>query len=151
MAKLPGAKRLGGPDEAATSVAVNNEVKGRGLPVNIAYVADQSRPVDAAVTAAAVARVGGIEILTPSAGTGAADRQIDQLGLTGAVDKVFVIRSSTSSSPPWALIGISVVLAALGLLLLGLAAGKKQSNATDSAAAGPKAAPVERKPRSGRP
>src|SRR5947209_2517722 len=95
MAKLPSAKRLGGPDLAATNVAVNNEVKARGLPANVAYVADQDRPVDAAVTAAAVARIGGIEILTPGADTAAADKQIDQLGLTGSVDKEFVVKSTT--------------------------------------------------------
>ncbi|MDQ6798784.1 MAG: exo-alpha-sialidase [Actinomycetota bacterium] len=146
LAKLPGAKRLGGPDVAATSMAVNNEVKGRGLPVNIAYVADASRPVDAAVTAAAVARVGGIELLTPGAGTAAADKQIDQLGLTGAVDKMFVVKSSTSSSPPWALIAASAVLAAIGLVLLGLAARKKETSAADTAAPRPVTSPTAKKP-----
>jgi len=57
---------------------VNNEVKGRGLPINVAYVADDSRPVDAAAAAAAVARTGGIMLLSPGAGTAAADKQIDQ-------------------------------------------------------------------------
>jgi hypothetical protein len=142
MAKLPGAKRLGGPDVASTVVAVNNEVKGRGLPMNIAYVADDSRPVDAAVAAAAVARTGGIVLLSPGAGTAAADKQIDQLGLTGAVDKVVVVKSTSSTSPPWALIVVSVLLAALGILLLALAARKRQANATKTAAAAPKTSPA---------
>jgi putative cell wall-binding protein len=135
MAKLPGAKRLGGPDVASTVVAVNNEVKARGLPMNVAYVADGSRPVDAAVAAAAVSRVGGIVLLTPGAGTAAAARQIDQLGLTGGVDKVVVVKSTSSTSPPWALIVVSVALAALGALLLGLAARRKQAGATETAVA----------------
>ena len=120
-AKLPGAKRLGGPDVASTAVAVNNEVKGRGLPTNIAYVADDARPVDAAVAAAAVARIGGMVLLSPGAATAGAEKQIDQLGLTGAVDKVVVVRSTSSTSPPWALIVISALLATFGVLLLGLA------------------------------
>jgi MYXO-CTERM domain-containing protein len=138
MAKLPGARRLGGPDVASTAVAVNNEVKGRGLPTNVAYVADDSRPVDAAVAAAAVARIGGIVLLTPGAGTAGADKQIDQLGLTGAVDKVVVVKSTSSTSPPWALIVVSALLAALGVLLLGLAARRRQANAKQMAAVAPK-------------
>jgi len=141
MAKLPGAKRLGGPDVASTAVAVNNEVKGRGLPTNIAYVADDSRPVDAAVAAAAVARAGGVMLLSPGAGTAAADKQIDQLGLTGAVDKVMVVKSASSTSPPWALIVVSALLAGFGVLLLGLAARRRQTNATETAAA-PRTSPA---------
>jgi hypothetical protein len=142
MAKLPGGKRLGGADVAATSVAVNNEVKSRGLPVNITYVADASRPVDAAVAAAAVARVGGIELLTPGAGTAAADSEIAQLGLTGAVDKMFVVRSSSSSSPPWALIVVSALLAVIGIFLLDRATRKKRANDTETAAMRAGAAPA---------
>jgi putative cell wall-binding protein len=142
MAKLPGAKRLGGPDVASTAVAVNNEVKGRGLPMNVAYVADDSRPVDAAVAAAAVARTGGIVLLSPGAGTAAADKQIDQLGLTGAVDKVVVVKSTSSTSPPWALIVVSVLLAAFGVLLLGLAARRRRSGATETATGARTATPV---------
>jgi hypothetical protein len=141
MAKLPGAKRLGGPDVASTAVAVNNEVKGRGLPTNVAYVADDSRPVDAAVAAAAVARVGGIVLLSPGAGTAAADKQIHQLGLTGAVDNVVVVRSTSSTSPPWSLIVVSVLLAGLGVLLLGLAARRKHADVPEPVAPR-KASPV---------
>jgi hypothetical protein len=111
-------------------------------------VADDSRPVDAAVAAAAVARVGGIVLLTPGARTAAADGQIDQLGLTGGVDKVVVVKSTSSTSPPWALIVVSVALAALGALLLGLAARRKQANASATAAA-PKTSPAASQSREG--
>ena len=47
---------------------MNNEGEGRGPPINVAYVADDSRPVDAAAAAAAVARTGGIMLLSPGAG-----------------------------------------------------------------------------------
>ena len=127
MAKLPSPTRLGGADLAATSVAVNNQVKARGLPMNVAYVADQSRPVDAAVTAAAVARVGGIMLLTPGAGTSAADKQLAALGQSGAVDEMFVVRSATSASPPWPLLIVIAALAVIGFVLLALAGRKKPS------------------------
>jgi hypothetical protein len=45
-----------------------------------------------------------------------------------------VVKSTSSTSPPWALIVVSVALAALGALLLGLAARRKQANATATAA-----------------
>jgi hypothetical protein len=90
--------------------------------------------VDAAVTAAAVARIGGIELLTSGADSAAADKQIGQLGLTGAVDKMVVVRSATSSSPPWALIVVSVLLAAVGIFLLDRASRKKRANDTETAA-----------------
>ena len=128
---------------------MNNEVKGRGLPTNIAYVADDARPVDGAVAAAGVARVGGIMLLTPAAGTAAADKQIDQLGLTGAVDKVVVVKSTSSASPPWVLIVVSVLFAALGVALLALAARRKRFNATEAATAAPTTSPA-REPRSER-
>ncbi len=68
-------------------------------------------------------------LLSPGSGTAAADKQIEQLGLTGAVDKVVIVKSATSTSRPWALIVVSVVLAAFGVLLLGLAA-RRSSRAT---------------------
>ena len=140
MAKLPGAKRLGGPTLAATSVAVNNEVKARALSLNVAFVADQSRPVDAAAAAAAVGRTGGLVLLTPGADTAAAEKRIAELGLTADVDRIVVAKSTGSSSPPWALIVISAVLAVGGIVLLDRAARKKRANENATAAAGPKAA-----------
>ena len=80
LTRLPGAKRLGGADTAATSAAVVNEFKSRGLPVNVAYVADEDRPVDAAVAAAAVARTAGSCCSRPGGDTGAAEEQITALG-----------------------------------------------------------------------
>ncbi len=126
MAALPGAKRLGGADVAATSAAVANEVKARGLPVNLVYVADESRPVDAAVGAAAISRLGGLLLLTPGAGTGAAERQIDQLGLASQVDRIVVGESVGESNVPWPLIIASAVLAVVGVFLIDRAARKSR-------------------------
>jgi putative cell wall-binding protein len=142
MAKLPNAKRLGGADAAATTVAVNNEVKARGLPLNVAFVVDEGRPVDAAVAAAAVARTGGLVLLTPGGDASAAEKRIGELGLSVDVDRIVVARSTSSSSPPWALIVLSVLLAAVGIVLLDRAARKKRANDTETASMRAGAAPA---------
>ncbi|HEX2046916.1 MAG TPA: sialidase family protein [Acidimicrobiales bacterium] len=129
LTQLPGAKRLGGADLAGTSAAVADEVKARGLPVNVAFVADGSRPVDAAVAAAAVARLGGILVLTPGGDAGAAEELIQRMGLSDQVDQVVVSRSTSPSDIPWVLIVVSAALAAAGLLLLLSAARKRQQTA----------------------
>ncbi|MDQ3897753.1 MAG: hypothetical protein M3326_11035 [Actinomycetota bacterium] len=53
-----------------------------------------------------------------------------------------MVKSTSSTSPPWALIVVSVVFAALGVLLLGLAARRKQADAIETAAAAPKTSPA---------
>jgi hypothetical protein len=128
LTRLPGAKRLGGADMAATSAAVINEVKSRGLPVNVAYVADESRPVDAAVAAAAIARTGGVLLLTPGGDTGAAEEQIKALGLSDQVDQIVVAQSTSPTKVPWALIAVFAVLAAAGIVLLERASRKNRDN-----------------------
>jgi hypothetical protein len=134
LTRLPGAKRLGGADMAATSAAVVNELKSRGLPVNVAYVADESRPVDAAVAAAAIARTGGFLLLTPGANVGTAEAQIKALGLTDQVDQLVVAESASSSSVPWALIAVSAVFAIAGIVLLDRAARKNRATKAEAPA-----------------
>ena len=128
LSRLPGAKRLGGADTPATSAAVINEFKSRGLPVNVAYVADEDRPVDAAVAATAVARIGGFLLPTPGGETAKAEEQINALGLADQVDHLVVARSASSSNVPWALIAVSAALAAAGIFLLDRAARKSRAN-----------------------
>ena len=60
MARLPEATLLGGADPAATGTAVTKEAAARNVPINVVYVADQARPVDAAVAATVAARNGGL-------------------------------------------------------------------------------------------
>lgn len=127
LSRLPGAKRLGGADMAATTAAVTKELQSRGLPVNVAYVADESRPVDAAVAAAAVARTGGFLLLTPGGNTGAAEEQINALGLADQVDQLVVVESNSPGDIPWALIAVFAVLAGAGIFLLDRAARKNRS------------------------
>jgi len=111
---------------AATSAAVINEVKSRGLPVNVAYVADESRPVDAAVAAAAVARTGGFLLLTPGGDTGAAEEQITAMGLSDQVDQLVMVESTSPGNVPWALIGVFAIFAIAGIVLLDRAARKNR-------------------------
>ena len=127
MARLPGAKRLGGADTAATTAAVVEELTARGMPVNVAYVADESRPVDAAVAAAAVSRSGGLLLLTPGGSTEAAEAQINALGLANQVDQLVMVESTSPSNVPWALIAVFAVFAVAGVVLLDRAARKKRS------------------------
>ena len=129
MSRLPNAKRLGGADTAATSAAVVNELKNRGLATNVAFVVDEDRPVDAAVAAAAVSRLGGFLLLSPGGGTGAAEEQISALGLEGQVDQLVVAESASSSNVPWALIAVFAVLAIAGIVLLDRAARKNRARA----------------------
>jgi hypothetical protein len=86
-------------------------------------------------------------VLTPGASTAAAEKRIEQLGLTGDVDHLVVVRSATSGSPPWALIVISVLLAGAGILLLDRAARKKRANdsATSTAQSRPGSAATEKR------
>jgi len=142
LSRLPGAKRLGGADVAATSAAVIKEFQSRGLPTNVAYVADESRPVDAAVAAAAIARTGGILVLTPGGSTGAAEAQLNALGLAGQVDQLVVAESTSPSNVPWALIAVFAGFAVAGIVLLDRAARKNRQR--DAAPAHVEPAPARK-------
>jgi putative cell wall-binding protein len=129
MGKLPGATRLDGADAAATSMAVAKEAAAQNVPVNVAYVADPARPVDAALAATVAARNGGLLLLSPGAGAPAAEKLLGGLNLTSTVDRIEVVRSSssTSTSVPWPLIIVSILLAVIGIALLVRAAAKRRS------------------------
>jgi len=95
MASLPGtATRLGGADQYATSKAVAAESVARGLPSNVVYVAAGERPIDAALTGAAVGRTTGIMVLSPGSATAPAAAA----DLTG-IDRYMVVKASTPAAP----------------------------------------------------
>jgi hypothetical protein len=144
MAKLPTATRLGGADGAATSMAVAKEAAARNVPVNVAYVADQARPVDAALAATVAARNGGLLLLTAGAETPAAQKQLDGLGLTAMVDRMVVVRSSTPTAVPWTVITVSGLLAVVGIALLARAARKRRAQPSTVAASTTTAKPESR-------
>ena len=81
-------KRVGGADQYETSEAVLAEARLRGLPPNVVYVADGTRPIDATVLGAAVGRLNGLMLLVPGGTTTAAESRLVALGIDGAVDRV---------------------------------------------------------------
>ena len=80
-------RRLDGADASATSEAVLTEARTRGLPANVVYVADATRPLDAGVLAAAVARLSGLMLLTPAASSATAQTRLTALGVEPLVDR----------------------------------------------------------------
>ncbi len=101
LGALPGAKRLGGANQFATSKAVVAESMARGLPDNIVYVADGSRPMDAALLGAAVGRTTGVMLLSPGPVDITAAGTVSSAGLTG-VDRIVTVEppAPTSTSTP---------------------------------------------------
>jgi putative cell wall-binding protein len=86
----PNVTRLGGGDQYATSVAVVQEAITLGLPDNIVYTADGSRPIDGALLGSAVGRLGGLMLLTPGASTDAAETALSTapLALDASTDRI---------------------------------------------------------------
>jgi putative cell wall-binding protein len=86
----PNVTRLGGGDQYATSVAVVQQAIALGLPDNIVYTADGSRPIDGALLGAAVGRLGGLMLLTPGASTDAAETALSTapLALDASTDRI---------------------------------------------------------------
>jgi putative cell wall-binding protein len=107
LGALPSASRLGGADQYATSRAVAAESQRRGLPSNIVYVADGTRPMDAALLGAAVGRLTGIMVLSraPLYGTAANTvssfglRNVDELVLLGAIPRPQVTHFGLTNNP----------------------------------------------------
>lgn len=138
LASLPGARRVGGGGVAATSRAVLAESKELGLPRNVAYVADARRPMEVAVLSAAVARLGGLLVLTEGADVAAARSALDAAGVGGSLDRLVVLATgatapatnaagagagagtlpATGASGPGASSAASVLAVLLGVLVL---------------------------------
>ncbi|MGH2918860.1 MAG: cell wall-binding repeat-containing protein [Solirubrobacteraceae bacterium] len=96
MNALPSPERIGGADRYATSKAVAGESMDRGLPSNIVYVADGSRPMDAALLGAAVGRATGIMVLSPASVSATAPGTAAAADLTG-IDRLIVVEPT---APP---------------------------------------------------
>lgn len=91
--------RLAGADQYKTSEAVLAEARLRGLPVNVVYVADGSRPVDAAALGAAVGRLNGLMLLTPNADLASAESRLSALGVTAPVDRLVAAIGTGGTDP----------------------------------------------------
>jgi hypothetical protein len=93
------ATRLGGADQYATSQAVVGESKARGLPSNVVFAADGSKPMDGALLGAAVARITGIMVLAPAPLYNTAAGQASDFGLTG-ISRTFLVGPPKPGTTP---------------------------------------------------
>jgi putative cell wall-binding protein len=88
LAALPNPQRLGGSNAVATSRTVVAQSRRWGLPTNIVFSTNMTRRMDAAVMGAAVARIGGLLLLSPG-GAPEAQKVLDQLKMRTMVDRLF--------------------------------------------------------------
>jgi hypothetical protein len=113
----PNVTRLGGADQYATSQAVVNKSIALGLPDNVVYTADGGRPIDGALLGSAVARLGGLMLLTPGASTDTAESTLGTLGLDASTDRIVGAIGTGGTDPtlpPPAQHSITVSLAGTG-------------------------------------
>ena len=89
MSALPAPTRVAGNELYGTARAVEALAAARGVPTNVAYVADGDRTIDAALLAAPVARLGGMVVLAHQGDPAAA----------GSVPSRVVVVRSVSEGP----------------------------------------------------
>jgi len=99
MNQLPAPQRLGGSDQYATSKAVVAESVARGLPTNIAYLADGSKPMDGALLGAVVGRVTALEALSKAPLSSTAAGTAAGLGLTSQLDRMILLQGAAAQAP----------------------------------------------------
>jgi hypothetical protein len=88
LAALPKPQRLGGSNAVATSRTVVAQSRRWGLPTNIVFSTNLTRRMDTAVMGAAVARIGGLLLLSPG-GAPEAQKVLDQLKMRTMVDRLY--------------------------------------------------------------
>jgi putative cell wall-binding protein len=91
--------RLGGADQYATSNAVVAEAATRGLPGNVVYVADGSKPIEGALLGGVVARATGQLVLAQAPLASSAAGQATAAGLTG-ISRFFLLVPAAAPPPP---------------------------------------------------
>ncbi|MFN2522418.1 MAG: cell wall-binding repeat-containing protein, partial [Mycobacteriales bacterium] len=143
--KLPSPTRLGGVGAADTSESTLKEALRLGAPSNVVYAANAARPLDGSLLGAAVARSGGLLLLTPGSDPVQARAQLGRLGLLSRLDHLVVVGTSAASrrgagpgprdretGPPAAVPGQLPATGGLGwalpaLLLLGASLGVRRA------------------------
>ena len=88
LTALPTPQRLGGSNAVATSRVVVAQSRRWGLPTNIVFSTNLTRRMDTAVMGAAVARIGGLLVLSPG-GAPEAQKVLGQLKMRTTVDRLF--------------------------------------------------------------
>lgn len=94
---IPPGTRLGGSNQYATSKDVVTESLARGLPGNVVYAADGTKPMDAALLGSVAGRATGVMMLAPAPVSSGAPTQASAFGLN-SVDR-FVLVDTTASGP----------------------------------------------------
>jgi Ca2+-binding RTX toxin-like protein len=97
--QLPAAERLGGADQYATSRAVVAESLQRGLPDNIAFVANGDRPMDGALMGSTVGRLTGLLMLSPGPISATAPATAASNGLSGRLDRLILLQTAAVAPP----------------------------------------------------
>jgi hypothetical protein len=130
LGQLPGATRMAGDSPEATSEALAKEAAARGMAANVVYTTDGDLPPVAAALGAAVARLGGIELLT--SGTDAASTQsgLQGAGLDGVADRALAVRTEKASGVNVPLVIVEVLVIAAGIGLLAAVALRRRRGAT---------------------
>ncbi|MGH9127690.1 MAG: sialidase family protein [Acidimicrobiales bacterium] len=130
LGKLPGARRFSGANAQAISDSVARASMSASIPANVVYVANDSSPIDAAVAGAAVARLGGLLLVSTSAD--AAQSSLSTLGVGAKADRMVVIPGEVAGGLGiGALVGIAVGAALLlGLLILAAALWRGRTRPT---------------------
>jgi putative cell wall-binding protein len=98
---LPTSTRLAGTNQYGTSQEVVDESVRRGLPTNMVYVANGTRPMDAALLGAGVGRSTGIMVLSPGPTNTTAASTLADTGLKG-VDRMVLVNGAVAPgvTPP---------------------------------------------------
>jgi len=109
VGQLPAGKRL---NDAA---AVAGESKAMGIPTNVVYVAEQSKPMDQVLIGAAAARLGGVMVAAAGPSADAARKAAASVGAVASVDRVVATANSSSSRVPWPLLVGFLLLALIGI------------------------------------
>ncbi len=135
MSDLPSPTRLGGDGAAATSEAVAGEALDRGVAANIVYLADSDRPLQAAVMAAASARLGGLLLVAPGAGADEARQAVSRLDPTISVDRIVAV-SSTSTGTNWVPVALGALFVVAGVAFLLFALRRARARRSPAAAGG---------------
>ena len=94
------AKRLGGADQYATSKAVVQESIDRGLPTNLMYLADGSKPVDGALLGPVVGRVTGLMGLSQAPLSSSAAGTAAGMGLSSLLDRMVLLQGAAAAPGP---------------------------------------------------
>jgi hypothetical protein len=118
LGALPGATRLAGASPGATSEAVAKEAIARGMPTNVVYAVDPGDKTVAAALGAAVARLGGIELLTAGPDDSALDAALGRTGLDAVADRALILptRHAGGINVPLVVVEVLVILVGIGLL-----------------------------------